>query len=64
MLWRKDIDMTNEEKLLAITDVLKAHNRPNDSGLSDDMAIFFIEHIVHNTFKSIDDFDLYRRLKT
>lgn len=56
--------MTNEEKLLAITEVLKAHNHPNGGGLSDDMAIFFIEHIVHDTFKSIDDFDLYRRLKT
>lgn len=55
--------MTNEEKLLAITEVLKAHNRPNDGGLSDDMAVFLIEHVIHGTFESIDDFDLYRRLK-
>lgn len=56
--------MTNEEKLLSITEVLKMHNRPNGGGLSDDMAIFLIEHVVHDTFKSIDQFDLYRRLKT
>lgn len=56
--------MTNEEKLLAITEVLKEHNHPNGIGISDDTAIFLIEHVVHDTFKSIDDFDLYRRLKT
>ena len=56
--------MTNEEKLLAITDVLKAHNHPNGGGLSDDMAMFLIEHVVNDTFESINDFDLYRRLKT
>lgn len=56
--------MTNEEKLLAITEVLKAHNRPYGGGISDDIAIFLIGHVIHDTFKSIDDFDLYRRLKT
>lgn len=55
--------MTNEEKLLAITDILKEHNRPNGGGLSDDVSVFLIEHVVHDTFESIDDFDLYRRLR-
>ena len=38
--------MTNEEKLLAITEVLKAHNHPYGIGISDDMAIEAIKRIV------------------
>jgi hypothetical protein len=38
--------MTNEEKLLAITEVLKAHNRPYGGGISDDTAIEAIKAIL------------------
>lgn len=39
--------MTNEEKLLAITDILKKHNHPHGIGISDDMAIAAIKGILH-----------------
>ena len=38
--------MTNEEKLLAITEVLKAHNRPYGGGISDETAVEAIKRIV------------------
>lgn len=40
--------MTNEEKLLAITDILKKHNRPYGIGISDDDAIEAIKRIVED----------------
>ena len=38
--------MTNEEKILSIIEVLKAHNRPHGIGMSDDDAIEAIKRIV------------------
>lgn len=63
--------MTNEEKLLAITDILKMHNRPHGGGISDDMAISAIKVILYEPGDELpegciigDDGKIWRTYKT
>lgn len=62
--------MTNEEKLLAITDILKKHNHPHGIGISDDMAIAAIKAILHEHDELPegciigDDGEIWRTYKT
>ena len=62
--------MTNEEKLLAITEVLKKHNHPHGIGISDDMAIAAIKSILYEPDELPegciigDDGEIWRTYKT